>query len=60
MSFNANREQPNTFLSPLVRKLLVEIGSRVHHDTTPSGIYLTSALTFNWTEIQKLICEVSG
>ena len=54
------RAQPDTFLSPLVRNLLVEIGNTFQQDIITSRLYLTPSLTFNWIEIQKLIGELSG
>jgi hypothetical protein len=51
-----------TFLSPYVRHLLVEIGDEIQNDseTNMSNLYVTSNNTLNWKEINILLGNLSG
>lgn len=51
-----------TFLSPYVRHLLVEIGDKIQNnsETNMPNLYVTSNNTFNWKEINILLGNLSG
>ncbi|XP_021918733.1 endoplasmic reticulum membrane-associated RNA degradation protein-like [Zootermopsis nevadensis] len=50
-----------TFLSPYVRHLLVEIGDKIQNnsETNMPNLYVTSNNTFNWKEINILLGNLS-
>jgi hypothetical protein len=52
----------NTFLSPYVKHLLVEIGDEIrsNSESDTSNLYLTSNNTLNWNEIGILLGNLAG
>jgi len=52
----------NTFLSPYVKHLLVEIGDEIwsNSESDISNLYLTSNNTLNWNEIGILLGNLPG
>lgn len=52
----------NTFLSPYVKHLLVEIGDEIRSNSESdiSNLYLTSNNTLNWNEIGVLLGNLPG
>jgi hypothetical protein len=52
----------NTFLSPYVKHLLVEIGDEIRSNSESdiSNLYLTSNNTLNWNEIGILLGNLPG
>lgn len=52
----------NTFLSPYVKHLLVEIGDEIrsNSETDICNLYLTSNNTLNWNEICILLGNLPG
>lgn len=52
----------NTFLSPYVKHLLVEIGDEIQNNSESdiSNLYLTSNNTLKWNEIGILLGNLPG
>lgn len=62
MAENRSTSTHQTFLSPYVRHLLVEIGEEIQNnsETNMSNLYITSNNTLNWNEINILLGNLTG